>query len=170
MKIKSTFATLVMCLVLMGCDTMQVNGLSLSGISSGNENGNYCTRNTGVCVAGAIVAGAIITAIVSNQRGSTHGRPLPSDGRLKEDLKFVKTLDTGVNIYSYHYLGDDRVFLGVIAQEVLEIPQLADAVVTGADGYYRVDYAKLGIAVPNEQAMHDAGMKAVKIADSKAEQ
>ncbi len=170
MKIKPTVMALMMCFLLMGCDTMQVNGLSLSGLSSGNENGNYCTRNTGVCVAGAIVAGAVIAAIVSNQRDSTHGRPRPSDGRLKEDVKLVKTLDTGVNIYSYRYLGDDRVFLGVIAQEVLEIPQLADAVVTGPDGYYRVDYAKLGIAVPNEQAMQDAGMAAIKIAGFALEQ
>ena len=52
-------------------------------------------------------------------------------------------LDNGIGLYRYRYLWSDTVYVGVMAQEVAGI--VPDAVLLAADGYYRVDYARLGL-------------------------
>jgi hypothetical protein len=64
-----------------------------------------------------------------------------SDIRLKRDTELLARLDNGLGIYRYRYLWSDTVYVGVMAQEVAEI--VPDAVMMGADGYFRVDYSKL---------------------------
>jgi hypothetical protein len=46
-------------------------------------------------------------------------------------------------LYTFRYRGQQGLYQGVIAQDVLKARP--DAVVVGADGFYLVDYAKLGI-------------------------
>jgi hypothetical protein len=65
-----------------------------------------------------------------------------SDIRLKRDIVRVGHLDNGLALYRYRYLWSDQLFVGVMAQEVA--PMRPDAVVTGDDGFMRVDYARLG--------------------------
>jgi Chaperone of endosialidase len=65
-----------------------------------------------------------------------------SDVRVKRDIVAVGQLDNGIGIYRYRYLGHDRAYAGVIAQEVAQI--VPEAVAVGVDGYLRVDYARLG--------------------------
>jgi hypothetical protein len=76
-----------------------------------------------------------------------NGGPLSwsaSDTRLKRDIVQVGSLDNGLALYRYKYInGDPRDYVGVMAQEVLEV--MPDAVETASDGYYRVNYGKLGI-------------------------
>jgi hypothetical protein len=67
----------------------------------------------------------------------------PSDIRLKRDIEPVGRLDNGLTLYRFRYRWSDEVFVGVMAQEVLSIEP--DAVIVGEDGFYRVDYARLGI-------------------------
>jgi hypothetical protein len=67
----------------------------------------------------------------------------PSDVRLKRDIVLVGHLDDGLGLYRYRYLWSDTVYVGVMAQEVAET--MPSAVVTGNDGYLRVDYRKLGL-------------------------
>jgi hypothetical protein len=69
--------------------------------------------------------------------------PVSSDRRLKRDIVRLASLDNGLGLYRYRYLWSDTVHVGVMAQEVaLAQPH---AVVRGADGYLRVDYAQLGL-------------------------
>jgi hypothetical protein len=73
---------------------------------------------------------------------STGSAVKPSDRRLKYDVSRVASLASGLNLYRFKYLGETTDYVGVMAQEVLEVaPQ---AVVTGADGFLRVDYAAIG--------------------------
>ena len=71
------------------------------------------------------------------------GPPLPSDLRLKEDVTPLGTTANGLPLYTFRYRGQQAVYQGVMAQDVLEVRP--DAVVVDAEGFYRVDYVKLGI-------------------------
>ena len=66
-----------------------------------------------------------------------------SDIRLKRDITQVRKLDSGINLYRYRYLWSDTTYVGVMAQEVAAVKP--EAVLRGADGYLRVDYARLGL-------------------------
>jgi hypothetical protein len=66
-----------------------------------------------------------------------------SDIRLKRDIEPIGQLTNGLGLYSYRYLWDDTVYVGVMAQEVAEV--VPAAVLCGADGFLRVDYARLGL-------------------------
>jgi hypothetical protein len=68
---------------------------------------------------------------------------LPSDIRLKCDIALLARLDNGIGLYRYRYLWSDIEYVGVMAQEVAEI--VPEAAILGGDGYYRVDYARLGL-------------------------
>lgn len=67
-----------------------------------------------------------------------------SDRRLKTDIATVGTTVLGLPLYRFRYRGESDVYLGVMAQDVLEV--MPDAVVVGPDGFYRVDYGRLGLA------------------------
>jgi hypothetical protein len=87
----------------------------------------------------AIDALTISKAIAQNSTSSV----VPSDRRLKSDIVRLATLPSGLGLYRFKYRWSDTAYVGVMAQEVLEVaPQ---AVITGADGFYRVDYAALGL-------------------------
>jgi hypothetical protein len=88
--------------------------------------------------------------------------PTPSDARLKTDISRVRTAEGGVNIYAFRYRGDDRLFEGVIAQELLENPRLAHAV-TEQDGFLAVCYDRLGIEVAGRDQMAMAGLRAARL-------
>ena len=67
-----------------------------------------------------------------------------SDARLKENVEPVGVDQrTALTIYEFNYIGDDKRYRGVMAQEVeMAYP---DAVETGEDGYMKVRYDLLGI-------------------------
>ena len=72
------------------------------------------------------------------------GPQLPaSDVRLKEDVRRVGTTAHDLPLYTFKYRGQSGTYEGVMAQDVLAVRP--DAVVEAADGFYRVNYAKLGI-------------------------
>ena len=70
-----------------------------------------------------------------------------SDIRLKENITHVGVLPNGVNWYTWDWnetgkaIAGNQPTQGVMAQELREIN--ADAVITGSDGYLRVDYSKV---------------------------
>ena len=51
--------------------------------------------------------------------------------------------ENGLQLYRYRYAWSDTLYVGVLAQEVLEVAP--SAVSRGADGYLRVHYARLGL-------------------------
>lgn len=72
--------------------------------------------------------------------GGQLGAAAISDIRLKSNIKAIGKLRNGVKVYTYTYMGDDAPQVGVMAQEVLHIP---NAVVIVSGGYYAVDYGKV---------------------------
>jgi hypothetical protein len=66
-----------------------------------------------------------------------------SDINAKHDITLIGRLDNGLGFYRFSYIGSDRAYVGVMAQEVQTI--MPDAVVRGRDGYLRVHYEKLGL-------------------------
>lgn len=91
MRHKFAVLILMSCFVLAGCDTMRVNGFSMrnidtiTGLASGNSDANFCQKNPGLCVAGAIIGGAIIAGIISNQNNGHNcgGGPQQNGKQLK---------------------------------------------------------------------------------------
>jgi polysaccharide export outer membrane protein len=67
----------------------------------------------------------------------------PSDIRLKRDIVLLDRLPNGIGLYRYRYVWSEQVYVGVMAQEVARI--VPDAVERGADGFLRVNYARLGM-------------------------
>jgi polysaccharide export outer membrane protein len=66
-----------------------------------------------------------------------------SDARVKQDITPIAERENGLRLYRYRYAWSDTFYVGVLAQEVLEVAP--NAVLRGADGYLRVDYARLGL-------------------------
>jgi Chaperone of endosialidase len=66
-----------------------------------------------------------------------------SDIALKHDVVLLGHLDSGLGYYRFSYLGSDKAYVGVIAQEVQAV--MPGVVRRGNDGYLRVNYDRLGI-------------------------
>ncbi|HKA79115.1 MAG TPA: DUF3300 domain-containing protein [Xanthobacteraceae bacterium] len=66
-----------------------------------------------------------------------------SDVTLKHDITLLGHLDNGLGFYRFSYVGSDKAYVGVMAQEVQTV--MPEAVVRGRDGYLRVFYEKLGL-------------------------
>jgi hypothetical protein len=66
-----------------------------------------------------------------------------SDIALKHDIVLLGHLGNGLGYYRFSYIGSDKAYVGVMAQEVEQV--MPDAVTRGSDGYLRVYYEKLGL-------------------------
>jgi hypothetical protein len=75
-------------------------------------------------------------------------------------------LDSGIGIYRFSYNGSNKVYVGVLAQEVMQIRP--DAAMVGRDGYLRVDYAKLGVKFETYQEWLKSGGQIKSAARPKA--
>jgi hypothetical protein len=77
--------------------------------------------------------------------GASIAGMMPSDVRLKTNIKVTGKLESGLNTYSWDWnaegekLTGDKSSSGVIAQEVAEM--FPEAVITGDHGYMMVDYS-----------------------------
>ena len=67
------------------------------------------------------------------------GNPL-SDIRVKENIEFTGLSNSGLKIYEFDYIHKPGRYQGVMAQDLLEIDSHHPAVITDADGYYRINY------------------------------
>lgn len=86
----------------------------------------------------------LLGPFVTDYPKASEGPPIqPSDIRLKEDIVPAGVAGNGLPLYSFRYRGQQGRYEGVMAQDVLQV--WPDAVTSGPDGYYRVDYAKLGL-------------------------
>lgn len=66
-----------------------------------------------------------------------------SDIALKHDIVLLGHLASGIGYYRFSYLGSNKAYVGVMAQEVESVKP--EAVTCGSDGYLRVYYEKLGL-------------------------
>ena len=68
-----------------------------------------------------------------------------SDIQLKENITLVGKSGKGLPIYEFNYKGDrNQRYQGVMAQDLLTT-DYANSVITGSDGFYRVDYRDLDV-------------------------
>jgi Chaperone of endosialidase len=75
--------------------------------------------------------------------GGRAGGGRRSDIALKHDITLLGHLNNGLGFYRFSYNGNDKVYVGVMAQEVQTITP--EAVVRSRDGYLEVFYDKLGL-------------------------
>ena len=103
----------------------------------------------------------------TNKANAVYGAPLtsqtftPSDRRLKRDAELVGVRSDGLRLYRFRYVGSDLMFTGVMAQDLLEDTRFAYAVARRPSGLLVVDYAHLGLACPDMEAMQLAGRAAI---------
>ena len=85
--------------------------------------------------------------IMPDTQNTSHDTPTQSrnisDIRLKTNIHRVGTTVMNLPLYSFEYRGKHGTYIGVMAQDVLKVEP--SAVSMGSDGYYRVNYQKLGI-------------------------
>jgi hypothetical protein len=70
---------------------------------------------------------------------------IPSDRRLKNGIRPIAALPSGIRLYRFRYRGSKTEYLGVVAQQVSKIAP--HAVTRGSDGFLRVDYGALGLTI-----------------------
>jgi len=75
--------------------------------------------------------------------GGRGGGGRRSDIAVKHDIVLLGHLANGLGYYRFSYNGNDRAYVGVIAQEVRQV--MPQAVVRDRDGYLRVYYDKIGV-------------------------
>ena len=113
-------------------NALQAGTSMIAPFTSNTSNGYNATNNYGEGIISGLSKGA-----------SAIGTMMAAcDIRLKENIVLVGK-ENGHNIYEFNYIGKPERWQGVMAQEVLETNP--EAVITTNDGYYAVDYGKLGI-------------------------
>ena len=86
----------------------------------------------------------------------------PSDIRLKNDIQLLTTLENGINIYSFRYKSaPEKVYVGVMAQELLENPVWREAVIMQKNGFYAVNYSKLGLKMVTLEEWKNEGTASI---------
>ena len=135
--------------------------LILANCASAPGEESYCSRNTALCVIGGVLVVALVVGAVAGA-SSGNGGGLYSDLRLKQDVRPVETLPNGLQLYSFRYWNDDRTFVSVMAQDLLEDERFSHAVIEDESGYYMVDLGALGLDVTGSRSQFfEAGLNAV---------
>lgn len=86
---------------------------------------------------------------------------LPSDFRLKHQIKQIAVLSNGLKIYSFNYKFREGNFVGVMAQDLLANSKWSKAVVQRKDGYYMVNYGMLGIKMTTLENWNKVGKSSI---------
>ena len=81
--------------------------------------------------------------VVSTTTTVTTPAATTSDIRLKHDIVLLGRLANGLGFYRFSYNGSNKIYVGVMAQEVEAV--MPQAVARGRDGYLRVYYEQLGL-------------------------
>ncbi len=109
----------------------------------------------------AVVFLAVAVAVASADNDGYY-----SDLRLKRDMRPVETLPNGLQLYSFRYWNDDRTFVSVMAQDLLEDERFRHAVTEDESGYYMVDLGALGLDVVGSRSQfYEAGQSAMRDAE-----
>ena len=119
---------------IMNAAQMVGQGMSNNTQMYGQQSAMY-----GQAAAGAYQAAgqSMTTALMAAKMFAT-----PSDKRLKRDIEFLK-YENDLKIYKFKYKWSEDVYVGVMAQDLLGTEH--ESAVTVQDGFYAVDYTKLGI-------------------------
>ena len=80
-----------------------------------------------------------------------------SDVNLKHDIVPVGHLANGLGLYRFSYTNSDKVYVGVLAQEVARV--MPDAVRRAPNGYLQVNYARIGVPMMTWDQWVEAGQR-----------
>ena len=80
-----------------------------------------------------------------------------SDINLKHDIVPVGHLANGLGLYRFSYTDSDKVYVGVLAQEVERV--MPDAVRRAPNGYLQVNYARIGVPMMTWDQWVEAGRR-----------
>ena len=108
------------------------------GRGGGRGGGSYRARGGGRGGGGGFRGGG--GGRGGGGRGGGRGR---SDIMLKHDIVLLGYLKNGLGFYRFSYNGSSKPYVGVMAQEVMQVAP--EAVTRGRDGYLSVNYEKLGV-------------------------
>ena len=130
---------------------MRLFALAAIGVTTFAATMTFETSNANAvvyCVEGVYRAGCVVRPGVAPVRGVARRSTRRvvrrrSDMTLKHDISLLGHLDNGLGFYRFSYNDSDKVYVGVMAQEVHTV--MPAAVVRGSDGYLRVFYDKLGL-------------------------
>ena len=86
----------------------------------------------------------------------------PSDLRLKRDISYLATLESGIKVYAFKYLWEDKVRVGVMAQDLLRDPRFTHAVSRADNGFYAVNYGALGLRMTTLADWRKFGIAALR--------
>lgn len=117
----------------------------LAGLQTGYETNAANARAQrdqiwGQAIPNAISSGLNLYMAGQAGAGGGGGGGNTSDRRLKNNIKLVGYSPSGLKIYNFSYIGDNKVYQGVMSDE---IPQ--HAVIKGDDGYDKVYYDKIDV-------------------------
>ena len=94
--------------------------------------------------------------------GGGGGGGMMSDIRAKHAVQLLGKLDNGLGFYRFSYIGSDKSYVGVMAQDVQNVAP--KAVTRGADGYLRVSYDQLGLKMQSYEDWVAGGEKLPTVA------
>jgi len=123
-------------------EQLQNYGNLVTGIMGGMQGSGTATTNVPnpTPLQTALGVGTTLSGIYAGLKDpSKINLTLPSDVRLKTDIKLTNTSPSGINIYSFKYKGNDKTYQGVMAQEVPWASSIA------RNGYLQVDYSKVDV-------------------------
>ncbi len=84
-----------------------------------------------------------------------------SDARLKRDIHHLATREDGLRVYSFKYLWDEAVHVGVMAQDLLRNKAWQSSV-SHENGYYTVNYERLGLRTTTLDEWEAKGLSALR--------
>jgi Protein of unknown function (DUF3300) len=136
-------------------------GNALGGISSGRVANLEAGRGRASLGGGGGLRGGGGGARMGGGGGGARmgggGGGRRSDVRLKHDIVLLGRLDDDIGFYRFAYNGSDKLYVGVMAQEVQAVRP--DAVRRGEDGFLRVFYDRLGLKFETYQEWLAAGAR-----------
>jgi hypothetical protein len=89
--------------------------------------------------------------------------PVISDRRLKRDIHHLATLKNGIKIYAFKYLKTDNLYVGVMAQDLLQNASWKKAVIQQTNGFYSVNYAMLGLKMTTFAEWKSNGLVSIEL-------
>ena len=106
-------------------------------------NCNYCTCNCNYCTCNCNYCTCNCNYCTCNCNHSCTCNCNYSDIRLKENIKFLYKR-RGLKIYEWSYIDSEKVYEGVIAQDLIGT-KFSKALIVDKNGYFMVDYSLLPI-------------------------
>lgn len=95
-------------------------------------------------------------------KGTGPDQGIASDRRIVTDAVEVGRLDSGIRVYAFKYLWENKIRVGVLAQDLLERADTRNAVLTLSNGLLGVDYVSLGLRMATEGQFKEHGLAALR--------